>query len=270
MYTEDNLIPISALQHFMFCERQCALIHIERLWAENRLTVEGSILHEKVHDGPSESRAGVRIARSLPLRSLRLGLVGIADVVEFHTENCQSMIVAGRSDTEQLASNGAGLPGDPRDSECRAGGPPAGTDTPAVAPLTPPGRPFPVEYKHGRPKSDDCDRVQLCAQALCLEEMFGVPITQGSLYYGRTRHRCDVDFDENLRRTTEQTAERIHRLLEGGLTPTVRRQPKCRNCSMVQLCLPEATSPAKSASRYLQRTLRDLRPPADGDEDPTP
>jgi len=139
-YTEDDLIPISALQHFVFCERQCALIHIEQAWTENRLTAEGRLLHERVHDQGGESRAGVRIERGLPLRSLRLGLVGVADVVEFH-------------------------------------------------PLSEGGwRPFPVEYKRGKPKRNACDEIQVCAQALCLEEMLGVRIPAGALFYGKT-HR---------------------------------------------------------------------------------
>ena len=130
MFTEDNLLPISALQHLLFCERQCALIHLERAWQENRLTAEGRIMHERVHEGGDETRRDVRIVRGLRLRSLALGLVGIADVVEFHR-----------------AADGVAVPES------------AGT-----------WRPFPVEYKRGRPKSEPWDAVQLCAQALCLEE----------------------------------------------------------------------------------------------------
>ena len=227
MYAEHDLLPISALQHWMFCPRQCALIHIERLWVENRLTVEGRILHEKVHDGPSEHRADVRIARGLPLRSLRIGLSGIADVVEFHKA-------------------------DRRHSKPR----PTSSATPE--PIGP-GLPFPIEYKRGRPKADDCDRVQLCAQALCLEEMFGVTIKRGAIYYGRTRRRSDVLFDNDLRNTVEQAATQVHNLLATGHTPKARRQPKCRNCSMAHVCLPNATSPARSATQYVQHTLRELR-----------
>jgi CRISPR-associated exonuclease Cas4 len=149
-YIEEDLIMISALQHLAFCPRQCALIHVEQMWQESGLTAEGRILHERVHEQEGESRAGVRIERGLPLRSLRLGLVGVADVVEFHP-----------------------LPG---------GG----------------WRPFPVEYKRGKPKPDRCDEVQLCAQAMCLEEMMEVEVPQGSLFYGKTRHRHDVAFNENV------------------------------------------------------------------------
>jgi CRISPR-associated exonuclease Cas4 len=210
--SEEELLPISALQHLLFCERQCALIHVEGVWAENRLTVEGRHLHEKAHDGPSELRAGVRIARGLCLRSFRIGLVGKAVVVEF-----------------------------------RAG------------PEGPTGSAFPVEYKRGRPKRHEADRVQLCAQALCLEEMLGSPVPTGALFYGRTRRRLDVTFDERLRRLTEETARRLHALVASGRTPSAVREPKCDNCSLLHLCLPEAMGPRRSAERYLEQALEAAR-----------
>lgn len=208
-FAEDDLLPLSALQHLLFCKRQCALIHIEGLWAENRLTVEGRHLHDKAHEGPSETRAGVRIARGLALRSLGLGLVGKADVVESH--------------------------------------PPA---SPAGAP-----RPFPVEYKRGKPKRDDSDRVQLCAQGLCLEEMLNVDVPAGTLFYGRTRQRLDVEFDATLRRRTEEAASRLHDLIAGGRTPRAVREPKCESCSLLDLCLPDALRPRLSAARFFERAL---------------
>lgn len=207
-FTEDGLLPISALQHLLFCPRQCALIHIEGLWAENRLTVEGRHLHEKAHDGPGEIRSGVRVARGLSLRSFRLGLVGKADVVEFH--------------------------------------PSAGGDE---------GRAFPIEYKRGRPKKHEADRVQLCAQALCLEEMLGARVSDGAIFYGQTRRRLDVAFDSRLRRLTEQTAERLHALIASGRTPSAMREPKCANCSLLEVCLPDAMAQSRSATRYLARAL---------------
>src|SRR6266542_4457015 len=145
MYAEDDLLPLSALQHLIFCERQCALIHIEQIWADNVLTVEGTFLHERTDSAAMESRASVRIARGLALHSLRLGLSGKADVVEFH----------------------------------RAGDDRPGTTLPGVS-----GRwvPVPVEYKRGKPKQDDSDRVQLCAQAVCLEEMLAVSVPSGALF----------------------------------------------------------------------------------------
>jgi CRISPR-associated exonuclease Cas4 len=241
MFSEDELLPISALQHLLFCERQCALIHVERLWAENRLTVEGRQMHDRAHAGPSESRGGVRIVRGLPLRSLRLGLAGVADVVEFHPG-----LNPAAGDREPVAL------------------------TEASSPLgrAPPGTPFPVEYKRGRPKTADCDRVQLCAQALCLEEMLGVAVPAGALFYGRTRRREDVRFDPPLRALTVQAAARLHTLVYGGATPSARLQPKCKNCSLRQLCLPDVTGGSRSAAGYLQRALRQLAVTADQEEPP--
>lgn len=218
MFTEDDLLPLSALQHLLFCERQAALIHLEQLWAENRLTVEGTHLHERVDHAPGESRGEVRLARSLPLRSLRLGLSGRADLVELHQI----------SDSDGEA--GAVLPG-----------------VPGVWRL------FPVEYKRGRPKAHHADEVQLCAQALCLEEMLGTTVPAGALFYGQTRRRHDVSLGADLRRETEDAAARLHRLLASGVTPVARREPKCDQCSLIDLCLPDA--PAHSARRFLDRLL---------------
>jgi CRISPR-associated exonuclease Cas4 len=215
---ESDLLPISALQHLLFCERQCALIHVERLWAENRLTVEGRLLHQRAHGqhGPERSpirrevRDGVLIARALPLRSLRLGLAGVADVVEFHPPS-------------------------------QPGAPPC---------------PFPVEYKRGRPKPGGCDRVQLCAQALCLEEMRGVPVAAGALFYGRTRRRASVQFTSELRRQTEDAASRVRAIVAAGVTPPARYDKKCERCSLRQLCLPQVADGHRSAAGYLSRALR--------------
>ncbi|HBL28560.1 MAG TPA: CRISPR-associated protein Cas4 [Acidobacteria bacterium] len=204
---ESDLLPLSALQHLLFCERQCALIHLEQVWADNPLTVEGTHLHEKADSGVQESRGDLRIARALPLRSLRLGLSGRADVVEFHRR-------------------------------------PVGEGWQA----------FPVEYKRGRPKSHRADEVQLCAQALCLEEMLGEPVPAGALFYGQTRRRLDVPFDAELRRLTEDSAARLHRLIAAGLTPIAARAPKCDQCSLLEICLPAA--PATSARHYFDRALR--------------
>lgn len=207
-FTEDELLPISALQHLLFCERQCALIHIEGLWVENRLTIEGRHLHVKAHDGPSETRSGVRVARGLSLRSFRLGLVGKADVVEFH--------------------------------------PSAGGDE---------ARALPVEYKRGRPKKHEADRVQLCAQALCLEEMLGARVPTGAIYYGLPRRRTDVVFDVRLRCLTEQTAQRLHALVASARTPPAVREAKCESCSLLDVCLPGAMSRSRSARQYFDRAL---------------
>ena len=206
-YTEDNLIQLSALQHFVFCERQCALIHIEQLWTENLFTAEGRIMHDKADSNKFESRGDVRIDYSVPLRSLRLGLIGKADVVEFHR-----------------MADGSWLP-------------------------------FPVEYKRGKPKSDDCDRVQLCAQAICLEEMLNVTIPAGALFYGQTRRREDVVFDSELRTKTTEISQRVHELIEGGVTPKAIYAKKCEKCSLLELCMPKTCGKAKSVSKYLMTAM---------------
>ncbi|HHB77578.1 MAG TPA: CRISPR-associated protein Cas4, partial [Desulfobulbus sp.] len=183
MYSEDDLVMISALQHLLFCPRQCALIHIEQLWQENRLTAEGRILHERVHNAGSESRRKVRVEFDMPIRSRELGVIGRADVVEFHLQD------DGR------------------------------------------WQPYPVEYKRGRPKKDDSDRVQLCTQALCLEEMLHQDVPAGALYYGRKKRRHEVLFDDRLRQITRETAATLHELLAKGRTPAPRYSRRCDRCS---------------------------------------
>jgi len=212
MYTEDDLLPLSGLQHLLFCERQCALIHIEQVWGENVLTAEGRIIHERVHKEGRESRGDVRIEYAMPLRSLRLGLIGKADVVEFHRD--------------KEHSNGL-------------------------------WRPFPVEYKRGKPKKDNYDRVQLCAQAMCMEEMLDVEIPAGALFYGKIRRRQDVDFDIALRSETEAAAKRLHELVESGITPKAVYMKKCDNCSLYDLCLPKTVGKSRSIERYLKNVSRE-------------
>jgi CRISPR-associated exonuclease Cas4 len=220
LFAESDLLPISALQHFVFCDRQAALIHLERVWAENPLTLEGHHLHDTADTGKGESRRDLRISRGLPLRSLRLGIAGVADVVEWHRL-------------------GAGID------------PAQGCTLPGI-----PGRwrPFPVEYKLGKPKRNRCDEVQLCAQALCLGEMTGIHIPEGALFYGRTRHRLPVTFDEALRHATEDASAGLRTMLLSGETPRATFQPKCRRCSLIEICRPDA--PAKSVRRYLAAMLR--------------
>ncbi|MDZ4198554.1 MAG: CRISPR-associated protein Cas4 [Kiritimatiellia bacterium] len=208
-FLEADLLPLSALQHLLFCERQCALIHIEGVWAENRLTAEGRILHERVHDSPPTTRDGVRQVFGLRLRSLRLGLIGQADVVEFHPQE------------------GA-------------------------------WRPFPVEHKRGKPKPTDCDRVQLCAQAMCLEEMLGGEITNAAIFYGQPRRREPVEFTPDLRTTTEAAALRLHEMIRLGKTPPAVYEKKCKACSLFEACRPQSAGRGKSARQYLEKTMKDL------------
>lgn len=211
MHTESDLLPLSALQHICFCERQCALIHVEQVWLENRFTAEGRIMHERVDTGKSEKRRDVRLAFAVSLQSLRLGLIGKADVVEFHRKQ---------------SPNGKTI-----------------------------WQPFPVEYKRGRPKKNNCDKIQLCAQALCLEEMLGHRVETGALFYGKTRRRKDVAFDQTLRRQTEQMARRLHQLFGDGKTPKPVFDQRCPDCSFVSYCLPEKIGGKRSASHYLE-TIR--------------
>lgn len=189
----DELLPISALQHLLYCERQCALIHVDREWSENRFTAEGQVLHERAHHGPSESRPGVRISRGISVVCHRLRLIGQCDIVEFYKS----------------------------------------------------GKVVPVEYKRGRPKKHRADEVQLCAQAISLEEMLGKPIEIGHLYYGENRRRDTVLLNDELRRLTEDTAERLHRLLTSAELPIAVFNPRlCNACSLKEICQPEARRPA--------------------------
>jgi CRISPR-associated exonuclease Cas4 len=199
----------------MFCERQWGLIHIEQQWEENRLTVEGRIIHERAHESGSESRPGVRTARGLRLWSLRLGLSGQADVVEFH-----------RSEA------GVSL---------------AGIDGRWLA--------FPVEYKRGKPKRDACDQVQLCAQALCLEEMFAAGVPAGALFYGEPRRRTEVVFGAELRARTEALARLMHELYASEQTPAPVYEPKCDSCSLIARCMPRLLAKSPGVARYMAQAL---------------
>ncbi|OGP53078.1 MAG: CRISPR-associated protein Cas4 [Deltaproteobacteria bacterium RBG_13_52_11] len=204
---EDEPVPISALNQYSYCPRRCALIHIEQLWDENRATAEGRIMHERVHEQDRESRGDVRIEYGLPLRSLRLGLIGKADVVEFHR---------------------------------------VGKDF---------WQPFPVEYKRGKPKHDHCDLIQLCAQAICLEEMLSVSVPTGAIFYGRTRRRLDVTFDDALRLETEETADKARRLITAGVTPPPVYEKRCKSCSLIGECMPKTIEKKSSVKRYLTRMV---------------
>lgn len=223
MYAEDELLPISALQHLLFCPRQCALIHNEQIWLENRLTIEGRHLHARAHEETTEQRGATWIVRGLPLRSLALGLIGKADVVEFTRD--------GTAEAEKVDSRTLFR---------------AARESPSMWRITP------VEYKRGKPKLDDSDRVQLCAQALCLEEMLGITIASGALFYGRPRRRAEAAFDASLREKTTTTALRLHDLISSGSTPRAQREPKCDNCSLFSICLPETTAPGRSMAAQVE------------------
>ncbi|HYO10913.1 MAG TPA: CRISPR-associated protein Cas4 [Tepidisphaeraceae bacterium] len=274
MFDESDLLPISALQHLLYCPRQCALIHVERLWAENRLTVEGRQLHAKAHQPRGDRRGGVRTVRGLALRSLSLGLFGVADVVEFHDPPPGGdAAAAGRGARGggagggegagdgggEMAGTGQGVGADAGGGEMAGAGQGDGADAggrgggalAAAAKLV-----LPIEYKRGLPKKHDADRVQLCAQALCLEEMLGVRIERGLLFYGKTRRREQVALTPALRELTARTAARLHETLASGRTPAAQyEKSKCDRCSLKSLCLPETLLGSERASRYLGRML---------------
>jgi CRISPR-associated exonuclease Cas4 len=205
---DDDLIPISALQHYMYCPRQCALIHLEQQWVENRQTAEGKLLHQRADKPRVERRHGVRAVTAMPLLSLELGITGKADVVEFHVgEACE--------------------------------------------------RPFPVEYKRGRPKAHRADEVQLCAQALCLEAMLGVQIEAGALFYGQTRRRQDVAFDSVLRGLTCQVIADTRRMLASKHTPPATYSSQlCDRCSLIDICQPRWLG-RSDIDAWLRRQLDD-------------
>jgi CRISPR-associated exonuclease Cas4 len=239
MYAEDDLLPISALQHLLFCERQCALIHVEHVWAENRLTLEGRHLHRRAHEESTSRRHDVHTARGLAVRSLRLGLAGRADVVEFSpVDDVAREHTSRRKPPQRILAGGQ-------------------------------WRVVPIEYKRGKPKKDNSDRVQLCAQALCLEEMLGLLIPSGRLFYGRQRCRTSVEFDAPLRELTAATAARLHELISSRRTPLARRQPKCDQCSLLPACLPDSMADGdrmqKRINRVFQHHLKAAAPATDRD-----
>ena len=211
METADP-IPLSALQHVVYCPRQAGLIHLERLWSENRFTAEGQVLHAIVDKPAGRRTRGVRRVSALPVASLRLGLGGVADVVEFHV------------------------------------GPQGET-------------PYPIEFKRGKPKAHRADEVQLCAQALCLEEMTGQPVPEGALFYGETKRRDIVLFEASLRAITEQAAGQLRAMFDSRKTPPAEyRADRCRACSLLDLCLPRIGQRSAAAwrARALETLLADL------------
>lgn len=217
-YTSDELLPLSGIQHFLFCRRQWALIHVERQWQENALTAEGRIMHKRADDPFfTESRNGVIIARSVPIASYQLGLSGVCDVVEF-TESPEGIALPKREGLFLAA---------------------------------------PVEYKRGKPKREPTDEAQLCAQAICLEEMLSVAIPFGYLYYGETRHRVQVELTAELRELVRRMAEEMHGYFQRGYTPRVKPFKGCRSCSLADICLPVLQEKVVPASKYIQQQIKE-------------
>ena len=217
MVCNQSLLAVSGIQHFAFCRRQWALIHIENLWEDNVRTVEGNIMHESAHnDQFTESRGDILVLRGLRIESEKLGLSGVCDVVEFK-RSADGISLHGREGLWQ---------------------------------------PYPVEYKHGKPKEDDCDQLQLCAQAMCLEEIFVCEIPEGSLYYGETRHRQQVTFTPVLRDKVESMTTEMRSYYIRRYTPSARPSKTCNACSLKDLCLPKLTK-KESVSSYIHSHIGD-------------
>ena len=217
-YAEDDYLQISAIQHFAFCRRQWALIHVESQWAENYRTTDGHIFHERAHDASaSESRGNLVLLRGLRVFSPTLGISGECDVVELHAD-----------------ADGVSIPG--REGRWQ---------------------PFPVEYKRGKPNPYGADELQLCAQALCLEEMLCCRIPQGALFYGEPHRRTAVEFTAELRVRVEAMVKEMHQYMARGYTPTVKPQKGCNACSLKELCLPKLMKKL-SVKKYLEEALEEL------------
>jgi len=201
MYTEEDFIMISALQHYVYCPRQCGLIHVDDVWNENLFTTRGKILHQKVDSDTYETRGDIKTVRGLRIHSCRLGITGKCDVVEFReTKNGQEIL--------------------------------------------------PVEFKSGKPKEDISDKVQLCAQVLCLEEMLNKPISKGAFFYGKIRRRSLIEIDSALRRQTEDVISKVREIVSSQTVPSAEYDAKCRNCSLIDICKPKAMN-KKKLKNYL-------------------
>lgn len=221
MFTEEQLLPLSSVSEYVHCPRRCALKILEQAWGNNVFTAEGDVLHKKADSGLRESRGDLKILRSLRLRSLRLGITGIADVVELH--RCIP------------SEGGVSIPG-----------------------IDGTWSLFPVEYKRGAAKDMRCYEVQLCAQAFCLEEMLSTSIREGALFLGEKQHRVPVFFDTILRTETESVCFAVQKLFADGCTPPADYNTRCSSCSLLEACLPHSAGIGKSARKWLNRQIADL------------
>ena len=216
MYFEEDYLMLSGIQHFAFCRRQWAIIHIEQQWAENYRTTAGELMHKKAHDaGSFEKRGNLLIVRGLRISSHELGVSGQCDVVEFHQDET-GVEVFGYDGKWNLV---------------------------------------PIEYKHGAPKGNNADELQLCAQAICLEEMFQTSIPDGYLYYGENRRRSYVEFTDNLRDEVRKMAKEMHELFRRGYTPNVKPGKQCKACSLENLCVPKLQK-AMKAREYIEQSIK--------------
>ncbi|SNS94669.1 CRISPR-associated exonuclease, Cas4 family [Anaerovirgula multivorans] len=217
-YKEEDFLLLSGIQHFSFCKRQWALIHIEQQWQENLRTIEGGILHEKTHDNTiKEKRGSLIVSRGMAIFSRSLGITGACDVVELHK-----------------ASDGVTIFG-------REGN----------------YKPVPVEYKRGKPKEDESDALQLCAQAMCLEEMLLCEITEAFLFYGETKRRLKIILDDGLRQQVKKTVKEMHELYDKRHTPKVKQSKRCKACSLTEICMPKLCK-NPSAVYYIKKNLLEV------------
>lgn len=212
-YSDEDCIAISGLQHLAFCKRQWGLIHLDQEWAENFLTAEGRVMHERVDSGYQEFRRGVRQYSGLHIRNLELGLYGRMDVLEVEETDGPSI------------------------------------DIPWIN-LSGNWKLRPVEFKHGKPKNHDADLIQLCAQALCIEEMTGIPITEGSIYYCEIRRRTEYSFSEDIRSRTIELTNEAHSLIKSGKLPTAEKNHNCKSCSLIEFCQPRVNQSARMEKYY--------------------
>lgn len=224
LYTDEEMLQLSGIQHYVFCPRQWALIHIEQIWADNILTAEGSLLHQNV-DNPflRETNGSQTITlRGLRLASPTLGLSGIADAIEIYPHDNapttkQALLKSKMYDV------------------------------------------LPIEYKHGKPKINDCDRVQVTVQAIILEEMLGVKINKGAIFYWEVRHREYFDISSDLRDLAFKTAAEMHAVFNGGVLPGAIKKSHCKSCSLVDLCCPSLMG--RSAKRYISESIASISQP---------
>ncbi len=217
-YDDDDMLMLSGIQHYMFCPRQWALIHIEQQWADNRLTAEGELLHKNVDDPSYRQKNRDTITlRAVHVASHTLGLYGICDAIEL-------------------------LPADTKDDAITH---------PRYAGYW---KPYPIEYKRGHRKPDECDEVQLAAQVICLEEMYGIHIAEAALFYNETRHRVAVTIDDQLRQLTNDLSAAMHNTFEKGITPLAVERPGCKKCSLLDICIPELTQ-KNNVSQYLKKSF---------------
>lgn len=217
-YNEQDFLSLSGIQHFAFCRRQWALIHIEQQWAENLRTVEGELLHERAHDGySSEKRKDIIVSRGMAVFSRSLGINGVCDIVEFVKDDDNGVSLFGREGKFKV---------------------------------------YPVEYKRGIPKENEVDILQLAAQAMCLEDMLGCDIEEGFIFYGETRHRNRVQIAEVLRTQVKEICAEMHQYYERKYTPLVKPTKSCNACSLKDICLPKLCR-KKSAKLYMEKLIKE-------------